>query len=108
MIKSPFLLVKQLEGDVLSLLSYIDIADLTMAQQQNVADIKNGLVDARLDTQDYELAETRDDQLRNAKEAKARLEYVRGLIVTNTLNVFGAVDVAHITAQIGQINDRLR
>lgn len=105
---SPFILVKQLQGDVLRLLSHIDIVDLNPSQQQKLADLKNGLIDARLDIQDYELAETRDDQLRNAKDAKKRLVTVRDLIVHDTLNVFGAVDTAHLTARVEQISDRLR
>jgi hypothetical protein len=106
--KSPFLLMKQLEGDVLRLLSHIDTAVITTAEQHSLAQLKNGMIDARLDIQDYELAETRDDQLRNAHEAKKRLHKVEKFIMGNPVGVFGAVDVVHITAQIGLISDRLK
>ncbi len=90
------------------LLSQLDVAELNVAQQQNLADIKHGLIDTRLDIQDYELAETRDEQLRNAKQAKERLASLRVAITSNTLNVFGSVDVAHLSAQLEHIADQLR
>lgn len=105
---SPFLLIKQLQLDVFRALSPIDSASLATPEQQTLLKLKNCLVDARLDVQDYELAETRDDQLRNAKEAKERLDFVHDAITRNTLQVFGAVDVAHLSAQISQIKERLR
>lgn len=105
---SPFLLAKQLEGDVLRLFSGIDIADLNNAEQQSVIRLKNALVDARLEIQDYELAETRDMQLKNAKNARHYLDTIQHLILANPSNVLGAVDVAHLTAYIGQITDNLK
>lgn len=107
-IQSPFLLVKRLEADVLRLLGQIDLMLLSIEEQQKIARLKNNLIDARLEIQDYELAETRDDQLRNAADAKKYLKKVRVVISGNQLNVFGAVDVAHLTAKIEQIADRLK
>lgn len=102
------MLIKQLEGDILRLLAFVDIADIDTKQQHAIAQLKNALIDGRLEIQDYELAETRDNQLRNAKNAKQYLENVRDLIMSNPANVFGAVDVAHLTAQLEQISDNLR
>ncbi len=104
---SPFLLVKQLESDVLRLLSTIEITDLDIVQQRTLTQLKNSLVDARLDVQDYELAETRELQIGNRDDARRRLEYVQKTIADNTFNAFGSVDVAHLIAQIGQISDHL-
>ena len=106
--KSPFLLVKQLEGDMLRLLSHLDIPTLSTKEQHAVAQLKNALIDARLEIQDYELAETRNHQLRNAKDAKGYLHNVEKLMSANPAGVFGAVDVAHLTAYIGQITDKLK
>lgn len=106
--KSPFLLVKQLEGDIHRLLSGIDVAWLETKEQHMIAQLKNGLIDARLEIQDYELAETREDQLRNARDAKKYLQNVEKLMTANPAGVFGAVDVAHLTAYIGRITDNLR
>lgn len=106
--QSPFLLVKRLEAEVLRLLSDIDMTDLNTVQRQEFSELKNGLVDARLEIQDYELAETRDFQMQNAKQAKTYLKTVQDSIARNSFNAFGAVDVAHLTAYIGQIQDKLR
>ena len=62
-VQSPFLLAKRLEADVLRLLSQMDVSLLTTAEQQKVSTLKHSLIDARLEIQDYELAETREDQL---------------------------------------------
>ena len=104
---SPFLLAKQLQFSVLNLLSGIDITDLNPSEQKVLARLKSGLVDVRLEVQDYELAETREFQLQNAKKAKEYLAAIEKTISDNVLNVFGPVDVAHLTAQIGQITDKI-
>lgn len=105
--RSPFLLVKQLEADVVRLLSYVDVSELEIKDQQTVSQLKNVLIDARLEIQDYELAETRDDQLKNASLAKQYLGSAEKLITSNPAGIFGAVDVAHLTARISQIRDKL-
>ncbi len=101
------MLVRRLEADVLRLLGQIDISYLSIEEQQKIAQLKNNLIDARLEIQDYELAETREHQLRNANDAKKYLKKVRIVISGNQLNVFGAVDVAHLTAKIEQIVEKL-
>lgn len=106
--KSPFLLVKQLEGDVIRLLSHLDVTLLETKEQHLIAQLKNVLIDTRLEIQDYELAETRDNQLRNARDAKRYLTRVEKYITANPASAFGAVDTAHLFAQIGQISDRLK
>lgn len=106
--QSPFLLAKRLEADVLRLVSRLDVSSLSQEEQQKISTLKHSLIDARLEIQDYELAETREDQLRNAADSKKYLLAARGIITSGSLYVFGAVDVAHLTAQIEQINDRLR
>lgn len=108
MSQSPFILMKQLEGDVLRLLSHLDITLLDTKEQHLIAQLKNGLIDARLEIQDYELAETREHQLRNARDAKKYLIKIEKFITTNPSGAFGAVDTAHLFAQIGQIGDRLK
>lgn len=105
---SPFLLAKRLEADVLRLLSHIDYTELNPSEQQGLSTLKNSLIDARLEIQDYELAETREYQLKNAQQAKEYLATAQAGIIKNPANTFGAVDVAHLTAYIGQIVDNLR
>lgn len=75
-----------------------------MAQQKIVAAIKRELVDCRLDIRDYELSETRAEQLNNAKNAQKRLDDLRKYILSaSEYDIFGAVDVAQLTAQLDQI-----
>lgn len=107
-IQSPFLLAKRLSADVLHLLVQIDTSALPIPEQQKIERLRNALIDARLEIQDYELAETRDNQIRNAKNAQKYLAKIKNTITDSELNVFGAVDVAHLTAQVEQIIARLR
>jgi hypothetical protein len=70
--------------------------------------LKNDLIDARLDIRDYELSETREDQLRRARDANKRLERIRkSILAASEYNVFNAVDVAQLTAQLEQIIENL-
>lgn len=106
-IQSPFVLVKRLQTDILRILSGIDSAELDTKERQAFLMLQNSLFDARLDIQDYELAETREHQLGNLKDAHTRLESLQHVISNGPLQVFGPVDVAHLNAQIEQIKDRL-
>lgn len=102
------MLVSELKQDILRQLSRLDIVSLPTKEQEVIEQLRGEIVDARLDIKDYELAETRDDQLRNAKDAKKRLHTVEQLILANPSNIFGSVEVAQLTAYIGHITDRLR
>ena len=105
---SPFLMIKALDTQLRGTLSRLDVASLPLSEQKVVRALRNDLTDARLDVRDYELSETREEQLRKAKEAKARLSKVRKEILTaSEYNVFSAVDVAQLSAQIEQIIEKL-
>ena len=105
---SPFILVTRLNMQVGGILSAIDQFDRPTIEVKLIATLKRDLADARLDVRDYELSETRDEQLENAKIAKARLENVRRHILSaSEYNIFSAIDVAELTAGIEQICDRL-
>jgi len=106
--ESAFLQIKQLEVEVVGVLSPIDIYSLDRPQQKLVTTIKQDLVDARLDVRDYELAETRTEQLENAQAAKQRLEVLRKhILAASEYNLFSAVDVAQLTAHLDTISGRL-
>lgn len=105
---SPFILVGQLNHDILRQLSKVDVVELTIKDQQAIEQLRNEIMDARLEVKDYELAETRDDQLRNAKAAKDGLHRAEQIVLLNPGNAFGAVEVAHISAYISNIRDKLR
>jgi hypothetical protein len=105
---SPFLLIKALETQLRGTLSRLDVASLPHGEQKLVTTLRNDLVDARLDVRDYELSETREEQIRKMKEAKARLTKVRKeILAASEYNIFSAVDVAQISAQIEQIIEKL-
>lgn len=106
--KSPFLRIKQLETEIGGALSPIDAYELGMSQQKLVAVIKRELTDARLDVRDYELSETRAEQLEKAKAARKRLESLRKhILAASEYDIFGAVDVAQLTAQLDFITDHV-
>lgn len=102
--QSPFLLIKQLENQLNSALSAIDLYELPAKEAKLITTLKREIVDARLDVRDYELSETRQIQLKNAREATKRLEQIRkNILAASEFNVFSAIDVAQLTAHIEQI-----
>lgn len=106
--KSPFLRIKQLETEIGGVLSPIDMYELGGAQQRLITAIKRELVDARLDIRDYELFETRAEQLQKAKAAKVRLEMLRKhILAASEHDIFSAVDVAQLTAHLDFVADHL-
>ncbi|HEU4914730.1 MAG TPA: hypothetical protein VFT16_05025 [Candidatus Saccharimonadales bacterium] len=95
---------KALESQISSILSFYDISELPMQQKDLVTNLKHQLVDIRLDARDYEYAETRAEQLQHAKEGKQRLgQLEQSILKASEYNMFGAVDVAHISAGIEQL-----
>jgi len=107
-IQSPFTMVKGLENQVLSVLVTLDVYAMPQAERKIIADLRRDLVDSRLDVRDYELSETRDEQLGKAKIAKARLEQVRKhILAASEINIFSAIDVAQLTAIIEHIANHL-
>ena len=105
--RSPFLTMQRAEGQIKSLLRSVDIELLETAERQAIVKLRRLAVDTRLDIRDYELSETRDEQLRYAMSAKRRLAKLRAAILTAN-NAFGPADVAQISAELEQIEDWLR
>ena len=99
---------KKLERQVGGILSAYDIAELPQRKREIVTVLKNQLIDARLDVQSYEYAQTRAEQLQAAGEAKERLQVAQEAIVTaSEYNLFSAIDVAQLSARIQQIISRI-
>jgi hypothetical protein len=106
--ESPFVLTTQLASELKGRLSAIDVYQLPAPERKIVTDLQHNLADARLDTRDYELSETRDEQLDNAKVAKKRLTKVRkDILAASEYNIFSSIDVAQLTATIDHITERL-
>ena len=74
-----------------------------------LTELRQNLVDIRVYTNAYEFSEERPEQLENAKLATEYLQQARQHILkASEINVFGAIDVAHLTAQIDQLIGDLR
>lgn len=106
--ESPFLLMRGLETQLNGRLAAIDVYGLPEGERKVVTGLKQELVDARLDIRDYELSETRAQQLKNAKAAKNRIKDIqKAVLAASEYNVFGAADVAQLSAQLEHIQERL-
>lgn len=106
---SPYLLMQQFERMLLGHLSVIDIYDVPPAERKAFTSLKNEAIDARLDIRDYELSETREEQLQNAREAKKRLGRLhKHILAASEYNVFSAIDVAQMSATLEHIKERIR
>lgn len=104
---SPFLAMQQVEGDLKVLLRSVDMDSLSESSKKVVNELRRIVVDARLDIRDYELSETRDEQLKYAHAAKKRLAKMQADILAAS-DVFNAVDTAQISAGLEQINSWLQ
>jgi hypothetical protein len=107
--ESPAAQAKNLETRVNSILRKFDFSRLNTDQRESLLALRQDLVNARIYTTDYELSETREEQLQNAKRAKQWLASARKKILkASEYNIFGAVDVAHLSARIDQISEDLK
>jgi hypothetical protein len=104
--QSPFLAIKQLETQLKTVLRGIDPTDLDETERKAAANIKRLVIDVRLDIQDYELSETREEQLKKAAAARKGLAKLQANVLLAE-TVFGPADVAQLSALLGQIAERL-
>jgi hypothetical protein len=106
---SPSRMVKQVDAQISRALRKFDLRKFSSKERNILAGLQQNLEDARIYANDYELSETRQEQLDNAKKAKKWLEQARTNILTaSEFNIFDAIDVAHLTAQIEQIGSNLK
>ena len=104
---SPFLAMQKTEAHIKALLRSMDTDLMEPAEKKVVATLRRLSVDARLDIRDYELSETRDEQLKCAAKAKRRLLQLEKALLS-TGQIFGAADIAQLSAQLAQISAWLR
>ena len=106
---SPSGLVKQIEIQVNLILRKTDLAGFNEKGRKAVAELRQFLADAKIYSHVYELSEMREEQMENANKAKKYLEKARQCILrASEFNIFGAIDVAHLTAQIDQLKADLK
>lgn len=107
--QTPYQLVVELQRTVKVLISGLSVDAMPHEEKNLLKQLKAMLADMRLDIRDYDLAETRAEQLGLVTEVKERVGGIRGhVILLSTYNVFSAIDVAHITARLEYISERLR
>jgi hypothetical protein len=104
---SPYVAMQRLDMHLRPMLRDIDQELLEPDARKAVKSIRSLMVDAKLDIRDYELSETRDEQLKNAVVAKQRVEKLQANILLAG-NVFGPADVAQLSAQLEQISQNLQ
>jgi hypothetical protein len=102
--RSPFEQAKVVDASLHTILSRLDL-DGESRDVRDLADaIRQLSTDARLDTRDYDYAETRAEQQKIARECRERFEQLRQLILkASEHNMFGVVDVAELSARIEHI-----
>jgi hypothetical protein len=107
--QSPSVMVKQLDTQVTMILRKVDQYMLSEKPRNELAGLRQSIADARTYSRDYELSEMREEQIDRAKKARKFLEQARQAILkASEFNVFGPVDVAHLTAQIDLIKNGLK
>ena len=106
---TPSGLVKQIDGQVDRIVRQLNWNGANQRVRVAIAELRQNLGDARIYSQDYELSEMREEQLDNAKKAKKYLSLARRQILrASEFDVFSAIDVAHLTAQIDQARADLK
>jgi hypothetical protein len=106
---SPSAVIKQVDNHIAMILRKVNLRKLADREVKLLASLRQNLTDARIYAHDYELSEMREEQLDNAKHSKKFLELVRQQILkASEHNIFGPVDVAHLSAQIDQVKDELK
>jgi hypothetical protein len=106
---SPARLVKEIDTQVNMILRRIDWDEVSEKGRKAALELRQNLTDARIYAQDYELSEMREEQESNAKKAKKWLAKAHQCILrASEFNVFGPIDVAHLTAQIDQAKADLK
>jgi len=87
-------------GQVGSILSRVDLELYGSGEVKLIGTIKHLLQDARLDIRDWELADSRVEMQKYARDALKRLEQVRAsILLASEHDIFTAIEVADISAQ---------
>ena len=105
---SPLTQIRQLEVVIQAVLRKQSPEDLAPVSQKIITELKRDLIDARLDIRDAEYADTAEEYRRFVKQAKERLDKViKAILAASQYDIFGAVEVAEITAELQQLGEQL-
>ncbi len=98
---SPLQTITRLTSYVANILAAVDIDEVDREGQKVLTHLKRQLADVRLDIRDYEMSDTRAEMVQNGNTAIERLGQIRmAILKASEHNIFGAIDVAHITAEV--------
>ena len=100
---SPFLAMQRVEGELKRLVRQIDPDSLELDEKKALGQLRRLSLDTRLDIRDYELSETRLEQISKAVDAKNCLAKLEAAMLSASM-VFGPADIAQLSAQLEQIN----
>lgn len=102
----PSELLKKLDLNIKGVLSTLSV---NTRQEQRIVDVlRRDLSSLRLYVSDFQNAEHAKDSLKASRMAVKLLASVRQAIMSGSEHdMFGAVDVAHLTAQIEQLESKL-
>lgn len=107
--QSPTTLAKRLEADVRQALRKFEPTELDSKQRSLINRLEQDLTDIKLYTSEYESSDTHEERLEQSHSSNKKLNRAQKAILTlSEYNIFGPVDVAHLSAQIEQIMDGLR
>ncbi|HEX8227253.1 MAG TPA: hypothetical protein VF572_05290 [Candidatus Saccharimonadales bacterium] len=105
---SELTLITRLNTHLNGLLMALDTDIIGKETAKAISAIKRTSADARLDIRDYEMADSRTEMQRHARTAVKRLEELRRHILkASESGIFGAVDVAVLSAEVDEIAARL-
>jgi len=86
-------------GRVGSILTQLDLDELSSTDLRIVGTIKHLLADTRLDIRDWEMSDSRAELEQNAEQALKRLKQVRAsMLLASEHDLFSAIDIANISA----------
>ena len=101
--KAPSTRAKHIDAHVERILRQVDLSKLSSKERNIIMKLKQELSDAKIYARDYELSETLEEQIENAGRAKKDLEKARkNILHASEYDLFGPIDVAHLTAEIEQ------
>ncbi len=96
-------------GQVGSILTRLDLDELSPADLRLVGTIKHLLADTRLDIRDWEMSDSRAELQQNATQALERLKQVRAsMLLASEHDLFSAIDIANISAHFDHFEVEMR
>lgn len=105
---SPQRLLKDVEDIIMAEIRLVDIYQVPLSEQRVITRIKNELVDSRLYIRDYESSENRQGQVDIASKLHLILnQLLKNILRISEYNILSAVDVAQVSAQLGQITETI-